>query len=1656
MIQEDQVGAIASSITELTDKGLYKDAKRVAESKWGPIKTWAEPEQVIIAIRLMYHLGGDRLSDALLIKAYRASPEQSDLIERMLFYRLNRHGLILADDFLQGLIPTLEKNADKEAEVLAFRSVLARELKDFTEAEMYLSDAIAKKPEDKWIPTLKVRLLLDQEQDKEALDVAKSFFAENPTVLNLRLLIMVIQKIENLKSGIAFLKEHIEAYQSCILWMQLASMCATELDWEGCEHAISQFEQLKSFDDKYDDQRLLAYKGQIKIHKGDYQAALSILQGHKGEYWKTVCENLSSAPEDAATKVLDVPFYRQEHLTCAPTTMAAIANFWGKSFDSKAIAEQICFSGTPDTKERQWLRDNNFSFVEFDLKTQDVYQLIDLGIPFCLVTTSGFTSHLQAVIGYNRHVGSMFIMDPSFSGMQEMLIAEGIKHEAYHGPRCMAFVPNDKADLLAKFVSDDIAIYQVWDEYVVARELNDVAKTKNSLAALQKLNPEHRLCEKAERDYALSMADYATVLDVNEKLLKRYPNETTLLSSQYFCLRDLGRREEGLKRLETYLNKHFNVDLTNTLFDELCGSNKEPALLRSLLEKLRRYGSHQADVHHSLGHYYWGLGKRDIASKHYRYAYCLDETNNTFIENYFKACRFLGQEQKAVDFMLQRADKYALRSPAPAMSLFRVYELQNEDHKGIEVLEKALSQHPKDIDLIQLLSSALIMHGRFDRLNELDPIFKQGLSGDDYDSLHAEINIKRGIFADALVFYKRKFEESPFLSKSSDNYFSLLYRLQNIKQLDSSLEELYEQNPDNAYACDYLIQWHSNDKLKKEVLIKSVEARDTNGDLRRKLIDKYLLLGDKVSALALAKDSFKLLENDEINEAYLARALNRNGEFEQAKIHAQSVLSKAIDNDIAFDELMFSCRNNDEKREALSFVLEQISTQVVFGDSVWNYWFEAKNLFDKAHLESFIQLLLEKHSHLWFTYAIAGFYYKQLGSLDEAVAFFESGIQKFPFTPRLHKELGHIFELMERSDHAIACYKTAMQINPAWPEVTKLLVDLYEKKSAIPEAMAALESTLLHVPDDGILQGYLSDLLLQQKEDEKAIIHLKKAVEFQADYPWAWRQLELLGEQFDQVSLAIDTARELVQKYPHVSQVWCNLAKLCTNREEQHANIRKAIAVNPLHENAYVALVSHFLDNGDYQNALNAFNDTPWGEHLPFNLMTNKANVFAQIGQYENAISTLRELLYSQPGYSNLWQNYYEWLYKVGNKKAIVEAAHKQIELNKHDPSNLCYASEVLLKEGDESDQSLAKEQLLRAFKLAPNDQYVVLTLADVYLDDKQFEEALQVLKDFEVFKQISFGTARQILCLLALDRTDEALTLFDHLLKQDDADYWCINKPFESFVDKIGIESSLALFDERLDTLNEVNAYIWADTIVSKRGAKHYKTVIKQIGDSSNPELVSGALRAILESWNDQGIKPDYKLIEQHKKSIVSSSPIFEQVSMLLLGAQKFDKLIELYEQFEQPDDLSMYCFYQVRCAYQFKECWDDAGKVVELGMQRRPDNVMHNMRLWYLYEYWRKGSIFDESELDVIDYHELIEVERYVYSTLKVAVQLGADSLEDCLERITPALRRCQQDNQEASGNYLATHAQKLLRSRLESRITSTGFFARLMMKWKLSNRF
>ncbi|MGB2742725.1 MAG: tetratricopeptide repeat protein [Cognaticolwellia sp.] len=1657
IVLEPQLKAsVEDLVKDLCKVGLYQDALFKAESEWGPIDSWDTQEKCFIAIRLYTNLGGDRKSDALLLNRWRKNRDCPELLIRILFYRLNKSGPIIANELLKEYEAVILKEEKLKPELLGFKSIIQKIFKNYSEANSLLDEAIKIAPADSWITSLKIQLLSEQNEFDLAKVQAEKHFDAYPSPYNMRVLSGILTKIDGVNASIALYKKHVEQYQSAYVWVEYAQLLAGKHDWPTCEYALEQFEKTRIIQDKQDEPFLISWKGQIAIHYQNIEQAIETLASHKGSYWKIVTENLKLSKGVLNRKVLDVPFLRQEHMTCAPTTLAALCSYWGHEFNSKDIADAICFDGTPATKERQWLSDNNFYYKEFELDSDLAYSLIENDIPFALVTTNEFSAHIQAVIGFNKQVGTLYVMDPSQSLMQEMLTKETIESEAYSGARCIAFVPAEKSALLSAFNFPASSLYPLWDEYSRAEEQNDYLTAKLALEKLISKDPDHRITLRVERSFAAWNNDTTKILELNNKLLERFPDETILLNSKYFCLRGLGKREEGLKQLSEYLENNINVDLLGTLFDEIYDTNEHKKLTLSSLAKLKYLGCYSAYSHWSIANYYWSKQSFDLAAEHYLYAYCLDETSSQFIESYFKASRFLNKAQESITFLKERFDKYKIRSAMPAISLYKAYDLLDQEHIGIDYLFEALDIHSDDTNLINYLSNTLIERGLIDRFTAIENQIKPYIAQKDFDELIARKNIRLGEFDAALKFFQDAFNENPFIHKYADNYFELLSKIGDIAKIDSILEDLHQKNPQNTQILDYIADWHSAPVFQEQVLTKFVELRPDYGLVRRQLIDVRLTLGMFEQALQQAKDTCENFVGEHINESYLAKCHLKLGNFEAAKTITRDVLSIAVDNDLAFSSLMTASVTKDEQEASLDFVFSQMKKQVIFGNSAWDFWFNAKSIFNQEKLKIFIDHLLNEHDHLWYTYSLSANYYQQYGDLDKAKALLLEGQSKFPLTPRLYSDLGKLYELEGDTEKSIAAFNQALVMNPAWSDVTKRLCDLLEKHEDIESAIAVIQKGLKHNSNDGTLHGYLADLLIKQGNDQAAIESLKNAVKYNTDYRWAWNQLSSIAQKLGENELTYDFAKKLAHQSPYLPHVWRDLAYLTKDQTEKFVLYDKSLNCDLYFIPVYLDKIQYFVEIGEYKSALNVLDRTPWKNNLPLDLTIQKVDLLMEIGQKKQAIQNLKEVLFNIHGYAYLWKKLFDLLEQEKSKSDFIDCSHKSVEQNRYDADILCYAGENLLKYGNKAEKESAQKYLKKAFDLSPNEQYIVMTYVDSLIESQKYEDALDAIKTFELQRTVAYATTRKIGVLCKLGRFEQALEIFKKVIVDKESDYWHLNQCFITLNEKFSFEALANLFKEQIKNLTIGQAYFYTDKCLNLEDNNKYKHVLADIKGYSNKETWEGAFLALLDFWRDKVITPPDSVIDLYFSLIITTPSLISQLSNGYINVGHYHSLIKLFENTKNKQELPAYVFYHYRLALQMLGKWDEAGSAIEQGLQQQPDNTIHNMRLWYAYELIRTGQQLTQEDITVIDYEELMENEQYVYSTLRVVLALADDALEHKMDELTPLLRKCQQVYQATAGQSLAMHAQKTLKKRLKSAINTDGFFKKIKLNFWLSNRF
>ena len=163
-----------------------------------------------------------------------------------------------------------------------------------------------------------------------------------------------------------------------------------------------------------------------------------------------------------------------------------------------------------------------------------------------MVTTQGFSSHLQAVIGYNRGLGIAYLMDPSRDFTSEIQLVAGLTAEAANGPRAMVFVPQAQAQRLAAFESEATALYRLYADFTEAREVNQLTKAASLLAQMQQLAPEHRLTLMCHRSIAIEQNDESAIFCRESAVASAIPRSRGLVE---FALSKLGKSWPGRKRL---------------------------------------------------------------------------------------------------------------------------------------------------------------------------------------------------------------------------------------------------------------------------------------------------------------------------------------------------------------------------------------------------------------------------------------------------------------------------------------------------------------------------------------------------------------------------------------------------------------------------------------------------------------------------------------------------------------------------------------------------------------------------------------------------------------------------------------------------------------------------------------------------------------------------------------------------------------------------------------------------------------------------------------------------------------------------------------------------------------------------------------------------
>lgn len=541
-------------LTSLRRQGRFLDAWDLMATCKAP-EAWECPRQREVGARLLDALGAECRARAIWFQLWHSRATRAIAREHMVWEVLLKRGPLLAWQWLEQYPPFPEEDADRTRDYHGTKAYLLGRLRDFERADESLARLFAEEPESAWGLSIRAQLLSMRDRRDEGLEVAEIACSLGPTMVT------AISTRHELLLALGRDEEALHKIQQAAAVLQsaqvLRQMATLQIEL-GMNHAALATLKLHESALPLMEDSMRGWQASrrcdVASALGDQTEALyqARLAGeHSGFYRKVAAylEREAAGRETLRRQVLPVGFVAQSHLTCAPATFSAVAAFFGKQVDHLELADEICYDGTPDYRERAWAEAHGWAVKEFRVTVEAAKQLIDRGIPLMVTMVYPASAHAQAVIGYDEFRQVLFVRDPGYRTMTEFLALEALEDQRPYGPRGLAMVPIDQAFKLEGIDLPESDLYDIKHGFDNALFRHDRAAALPLLEIMREKHPEERLRWYMELALAGYDQNMAVRLEGLEALLKQFPGVVNWQLDRLGVIRSLRGREEFIREL---------------------------------------------------------------------------------------------------------------------------------------------------------------------------------------------------------------------------------------------------------------------------------------------------------------------------------------------------------------------------------------------------------------------------------------------------------------------------------------------------------------------------------------------------------------------------------------------------------------------------------------------------------------------------------------------------------------------------------------------------------------------------------------------------------------------------------------------------------------------------------------------------------------------------------------------------------------------------------------------------------------------------------------------------------------------------------------------------------------------------------------------------
>lgn len=1361
--------ALVELARQLNRDGRYLDAQPLIPR----LEALGTVPALVMAARLLGHLGARRESEARMMRLWRSHRDDAEALVEMARATAYRRGAFRAWRLMQAKPLPAWAPAPIAADWHSLRGFVLGSLRDFEGARRAHGEALALAPGDSWIHVEWAYTCEQKDAYDEAVAAAERALSMAPrSRAATQVLAHLYTLVDRDADAIRLLEQALADGQSGAVALQLAELQLERGEHEACLQSLSLAERFHPLADKTLRPWIDARRTDAALALGRLQDAAAHARRAGGEFYEGIAARIDEGRWQAQRTVLPVGFVRQHALTCAPATLTALCRYWGREAAHLEIAEKICYDGTPYHSERQWSQEQGFVTREFTVDGPTARSLVDAGIPFTLSTVHTASGHLQAVVGYDLMRGTLLIRDP-FKRTHNEFDAESLfsSHRST-GPRGMLLLPPGEAHRLAGIELPEAPVWDLYHGFMTALSAHRRDDAAEALAGLESGFAGHRLALWARRSMAAYDNDPNAELAVTEALLERYPDDNNLRLAKASLLAAVGSRAQQAAWWESFAAGVSGDPVALTRHaDFLSDDGRELRAARKLYERVLSAVPGHAPAWSGLAYATWQRGKRSLACEIAYYAACLADMNEVFADTHFRMCRILGRASDGIEFLRARAERLGRLSSSPVITLFTQLDALERGHEAFEALERGLALRPQDGGLLLFAADMQLRYGRHDRAGELLERAQPHAYRPAWLRLRARWLRETRRSDEALACAHQAAELDPRDVGLNRLIAALVLQREGRAAALAYLRAACEKQPHHLELQQMFVGWLGTDEHHEAIAVlrRLVERNPAHVWAHRELAYRLSGRNDHEGAWAAASEALRLAPQQTHTHSTLGYVRLREGRLDEARRHLREALAISVDNDYALDTLVSLETTLEGRRGALQFVQGELERQVTLGDALLTYQECAQTVFDDDELQATLDGMLRTRDDLWQAWTAVAIQQMRRNEHEKAIELLGEAIGRFPLVPRLHVEQARALILCGRRDAARERLAQALQIAPGWQRPVRMFVEtVMDEATGYERALPVLDAALHREPEDADLRALRARIRLRMGERELARSELEAALQADPSLRWGWDLLDEIHRQDGRPGETLALARRICEQQSGNVSAWMRLADHATDTDSALEAVNRGLALEPRHEAAFEAKLNILFRARRLDELEHALAAAPWPEGMPINMAAFKARLERARDNHLSAVRRMRELLASDPSRYWLWQELADWHDEKNENEAYREAAGHLVRLAPNHSAAHGYLAHASHKCGD---LDTAGRHYARALEIDPAYLFVGLRLADIHTGRGEFDAARSVLQALRAHHDVSVLSLGELRAAVRQgDRAAACDRLADIVRRRDEA----------------------------------------------------------------------------------------------------------------------------------------------------------------------------------------------------------------------------------------------------------------------------------------------